>query len=264
MSAEQYTYLQTLNSHERDSHISFDEPTHVYTIDGDSDYISVTTFNHDHFEKFDADKIIDKMMKSKNWCNNKYYPKTKEEILNIWEKNRIEASTSGTKMHLDIEKFYNNVNVYNDSIEYSYFMNFNNDFKNVLTPWRTEMMIWTSEYKLAGSVDMIYKNNDDDTYSIYDWKRSKEIKKTAYNKFANTPCISHLPDANYWIYSLQLNTYKFILERNYDIKIRDLYLVCLHPENKNSNYQRIKVADLTEEVKELLSIRKSNLSNKEK
>ena len=126
------------------------------------------------------------------------------------------------------------------------------------------MMIWTSEYKLAGSVDMIYKNNDDNTYSIYDWKRSKEIKKTGYNKFGNKPCINHLPDSNYWHYSLQLNTYKFILERNYDIKIRDMYLVCLHPDNKNSNYQRIKVADLTEEVKELLNIRKSNLSNKEK
>ena len=37
------TYLENLNKHERDNHISFDEGPHIYTIDGDSDYKSVTT-----------------------------------------------------------------------------------------------------------------------------------------------------------------------------------------------------------------------------
>ena len=41
-----------------------------------------------------------------------------------WEINRNEASNAGTKMHLDIEKFYNNIPVDNDSEEFSYFMNF--------------------------------------------------------------------------------------------------------------------------------------------
>ena len=64
----------------RDSHITFDEGPHIYTIDGDSGFTSVTTWNHSHFEKFNSDFVIDKMMKSKNWSNNKLYGKTPVEI----------------------------------------------------------------------------------------------------------------------------------------------------------------------------------------
>ena len=35
-----------------------------------------------------------------------------------------------------------------------------------------------------------------------------------------------------------------------------MYLVCLHPNNKNNNYLRIKVGDLSDEVHDLLQIRK--------
>ena len=51
-------FLENKNKHERDSHIIFDEGPHIYTIDGDSDYMSVTTWNHSHFEKFDANKMF--------------------------------------------------------------------------------------------------------------------------------------------------------------------------------------------------------------
>jgi hypothetical protein len=64
--------LTKQNAHPRDSHISFDEGPHVYTINGDSDFLSVTTWNHLHFEQFDADKIIARMMKSKKWPQSKY------------------------------------------------------------------------------------------------------------------------------------------------------------------------------------------------
>jgi CRISPR/Cas system-associated exonuclease Cas4 (RecB family) len=69
-----------------------------------------------------------------------------------------------------------------------------------------------------------------------------------------------LPDTNYWHYCLQLNTYKAILEQKYGRKVRELYLVCLHPDNKNGSYQRIKVVDLQEEVGELFQLRKNSLN----
>ena len=34
-----------------------------------------------------------------------------------------------------------------------------------------------------------------------------------------------------------------------------MYLICIHPNNKNNNYQRIKVVNLTEEIKELFNVR---------
>ena len=248
--------LAETNSHERDSHISFDEGPHIYTIDGDSDYTSVTTFNHRHFEAFDADKIITKMMSNKNWSKSKYFGKTREEIKAEWEQNRDEAASAGTKMHYDIECYYNNLEYDNSSTEFSYFKNFVNAFPD-LRPYRTEWMVWCKELKLAGSIDMVYENSDG-SLMIYDWKRSKGIVKTTpWLKFSTTPCISHIPDTNFWHYSLQLNTYKALLEKNYNIKVTDLYLVCLYPENKN--YLLLRVPDLQKEVSDLFELRRKEL-----
>ena len=254
-------YLAKLNPHERDSHITFDEGPHIYTIDGDSDFKSVTTWNHSHFEHFNADSIIFNMMNSPKWNENKYYGKTPDEIKALWDKNRDEAAEAGTKMHYDIECYYNNMDVQNESIEYDYFKNFLNLFGH-LKPYRTEWMVYHEELRLAGSIDMVFECDDNSgDLLIYDWKRCRDIKKNnAFNKWGNKECIEHLPDTNYWHYCLQLNTYKAILEEKYGKKIRDLYLVCLHPDNKNNSFQRIKVVDLQSEVKDLFELRKKELN----
>lgn len=255
-------YLAKLNSHARDKRIVFDEGPHIYYIDGSCDgYISCTTWNHSHFEHFDADAIITKMMSSSNWQpGNKYYGKTREEIKALWNKNRDDAANAGTKMHLDIECYYNNCPNENDSIEYQYFKNFLIDYPD-LKPYRTEWTVFHEELKIAGSIDMVYEKPDGHLL-IYDWKRCREITKTSrFEKWGNKECIEHLPDTNFWHYSLQLNTYKAILEDKYNKIVDELYLVCLHPENKNKNYQRIKVANLQDEVKDLFNLRKKVLAN---
>jgi len=251
-------YLSNQHPHPNDNYITFEEGPHIYTIHGDSSYTSVTTFNHQHFEPFNANQIINNMMKSKNWPKSKYYGQTPKEIKAGWEENRVAAATAGTNMHYDIECFYNNIESSNKSIEYEYFKAFATKFKH-LKPYRTEWMIYDKELKLAGSIDMIFEN-EDGTLSIYDWKRSKEIKKTSsWNKFSKTECIEHIPDTNYWHYCLQLNTYKALLEKNYNKQIKDMYLVCLHPDNKNHSYQRIKVVALNKEISSLFDLRKEQL-----
>ncbi len=254
------TYLANLNPHERDSHILFDEGPHVYTIDGDSNFMSVTTWNHSHFPHFDADKIITNMMNSKKWSQSKYFGQTRQEIKAGWNKNGQEASKAGTKMHYDIECFYNeeDVEVEEDCVEWKYFEKFEEEIGQNLEPYRTEWMIWDKELKFAGSIDMIFRNPDG-TLLIYDWKRCKNIKKDNRWQGATTDCISHLPDTNYWHYSLQLNTYKYLLEKNYGEKVVGMYLVCLHPNNANKSYIKIEVPDLGEEIKDLMSLRKTML-----
>ena len=251
-------YLANKNSHIRDKRITFDEGPHIYTIDGDSGFTSVTTWNHSHFEQFNADEIIRRMMNSSKWTQNKYYGKTAAEIKSGWDTNRDEAAAAGTKMHYDIERYYNGMDVSNDSIEYGYFRNFLDTFGH-LKPFRTEWMIFHEELRLAGSIDMIYECDDGSgDLLIYDWKRCREIKKTdGFGKSANKSCIEHLPDTNYWHYCLQLNTYKAIIEAKYGRKVRELYLVCLHPDNKNNSFQRIKVCDLQVEIGELFELRKN-------
>ena len=249
-------YLQKKNGHTRDTHITFEEEGHAYTIDGSKDFTSVTTWIHSLFPHFDADKIIEKMMASPKWPNSKYFGMTKEAIKELWNENGRKASSAGTKLHYDIECFYNQTPVTNDSIEYKYFEKFQKDIGRHLKPYRTEWMVYHKDLKFAGSIDMIFEN-EDGTLQIYDWKRSKEIKKNNMFECAKPECIEHLPNSNFWHYSLQLNTYKAILEAKYDKKVTDMFLVCLHPNHES--YQRIRVPHLPEEMNDLFALRMSSL-----
>jgi len=281
-----YPVLSKRHSHSRDKNLVFDEPSHKYTIlvDPDSTYTSVTTWNHSHFPHFDADKIIEKMMKGRNWnSENKYWGLTPEQIKQQWADNASSVSGAGTDMHFDIECFMNQelvdeddnphpythqdlIEIYDDeqtqgvpppnlSEEWHYLLQFVKAFPN-LKPYRTEWMVYHEDLKLAGSIDMVYENPDG-TLAIYDWKRAKEISKVnGFKETATTECINHLPNTNFWHYSLQLNTYKAILEEKYQKKITDLYLVRLHPNNPRKTYELIKCADLSNEIQELFKHRK--------
>jgi ATP-dependent exoDNAse (exonuclease V) beta subunit len=258
------SYLYNKNLHPRDEFITFEEGPHIYTVCGErGTYTSVTTWNHSHFSHFDADSIIDKILNNKKMSDPtyKYYGMTRETIKKEWDDNRDSAANAGTKMHYDIECYFNKNEVKNNSIEFSYFMKFVEDFPD-LKPYRTEWMVYYEELKLSGSIDMIFENPDG-TLQIYDWKRCKEIlHEDPFKKTAITNCISHLPDTNYWHYALQLNLYKTILEHKYGKKVTDLYLVCLHPENVYKSYQRIQVPFLDKELKDLIQIRLDQVESK--
>ena len=124
-------FLAKKNIHPRDEFITFDEGPHIYTVHGELGYTSVTTFVHKHFPSFDSDRIIANILKSprhKTDPTYKYYNQTKEEIELAWEINRNQASSAGTKMHYDIECYFNELPVENDSTEFKYFQNFCKDF----------------------------------------------------------------------------------------------------------------------------------------
>jgi len=277
-----YPILSNNNAHPHDQYIQFEEEEHKYTIicDPESKYTSVTTWIHTHFPHFDADSIINKMMSGKSWKpGHKYWGLTAEQIKDSWNSNRDNAAGAGTQMHFEIECFMNNTKldinysnkdlfenyildpngVINKTSEWKYFINFVSDFPN-LKPYRTEWTIFDEELKIAGSIDMVYENPDG-TLSIYDWKRSKEISMVNhFNKFAKNKIICHMPDSNFWHYALQLNTYKAILERKYDKKVTDLYLVRLHPDTEEKTYELIKLPILSQEVAELFEERIKEVS----
>ena len=270
------------NSHSRDKNIHFLEEGHKYTItcDPDSKYTSVTTWNHSHFPHFDADAVIRNMMKGKSWkVGHKDWGLTADQIKKQWSDNGAAVSGAGTDLHFEIECFMNEKrfmfnysnkelceiylldnkeHLVNKPIEWQYFINFVKDNPK-LKPYRTEWTIYDEELKLAGSIDMVYENPDG-SLSIYDWKRAKDITRiNKFNKFALSQSICHLPDSNFWHYALQLNTYKAILEKNYDKKVTDLYLVRLHPDAEEKNYELIKLPDLSVEISELFEERRKKL-----
>ena len=281
-----YSTLATRNCHERDQFIQFFEEDHKYVITNDPNnkYTSVTTWNHSHFPVFNANLIIKNMMRGKNWKEgHKYWGLTAEEIKQQWSNNSSAVSGAGTDLHFEIECFMNNPDLESgykgnkgykhadlheaylqdpkaiEVIEWDYFINFVKDHPE-LKPYRTEWTIYDEDLKISGSIDMIYENTDG-TLSIYDWKRSKEITRVNnFNKFAINKLICHMPDANFWHYALQLNTYKRLIERKYGKTVTDLYLVRLHPDAEEKNYELIKLPDLSKEIDELFEQRKQNLT----
>ena len=260
---EPWQQLLVKNKHIRDNNIRFHEPSHTYYINGSSEkIISCTKFIHDFFPHFDPDTTIEKMMKSKNWSSSPYYGKSAESIKKEWSSKGDNASKAGTAMHLAIEQYLNDSeevinNEIKETLEWKYFMNFWSDYKNDLVPYRTEWEVWMDEFRLCGSIDMVFYQKSTDSYVIYDWKRSKDIKIS--NDFANGyGPLEHLPDSNYWRYTLQLNVYKYFLENYYNLKISELCLVILHPDNKN--YKLIRLNILDDEVSEMLKCRTKALT----
>jgi ATP-dependent exoDNAse (exonuclease V) beta subunit len=273
--------LSKINADPRDKNIKFFEKGHKYVIsvDPNTTYTSVTTWNHTLFPQFDADEVITNMMKGKGWKEgHKYWGQTPEQIKQLWDSNKNTVANSGTDLHFEIECFMNNkklkqvyytnqdlYKIYQEnpeniktSIEWQYFINFIKDHPE-LKPYRTEWLIYDEDLKISGSIDMVYENPDG-TLSIYDWKRAKNITRiNNFNRFALHPFVCHLPDSNYWHYAMQLNTYKYILERKYNKKIRDLFLVRLHPEAEEKNYELITLPNLSTEIEDLFLERKKQI-----
>jgi ATP-dependent exoDNAse (exonuclease V) beta subunit len=256
--------LSFKNKHKRDDSIVFDEPTHVYTVNGTSrGWISCTKFIHNVFPHFDADAIIAKMMASPKWPNNKYFGKTAKQIKDEWDANGQAASSQGTAMHLAIEQYFHGHPELIEPAtlltkEWRFFNNFWRSVKEDLVPYRSEWEVWSEEYKLAGSIDMVFYRKSDNSYVIYDWKRSKEIKMDNPWEKGHEP-VEHLPNSNYWHYTLQLNTYRWFLETYYGLRISDMCIVIFHPDN--TNYQLFHLNRLEEEIQDMLAARKAAIKN---
>lgn len=131
-----------------------------------------------------------------------------------YEHTNASAMHEGTVLHNDIETYFNNGETENESKEFLLFKKFAEIFKS--EPYRTEWLVYSENAKIIGTIDMVVKNKNN-TYSIYDWKRTVNVE-------ANSDSMRR--------YTLQLNLYRYILESEYDMIIEGLFLLLLHPENE--------------------------------
>jgi ATP-dependent exoDNAse (exonuclease V) beta subunit len=151
------------------------------------------------------------------------------------------------------------MDVEDDSLEFQYFKKFLTDYPQ-LEAYRTEWTVYYEEIRLSGSIDMVFRDTNTGEFLIYDWKRVKEIEyESKYGKSALPDFISDLPDSNFWHYSLQLNTYRKILQDKYNMKISGLFLIVLHPDNFYKTYERIELPILDDTINKLWEYRKKQL-----
>jgi hypothetical protein len=88
---------------------------------------------------------------------------------------------------------------------------------------------------------MVYLKPDG-TLAIYDWKRVEEVRTENRFQKGFGP-LAHLPDTNYWHYSIQLNIYRYIIQKHYGYIVSELALVVLHPVNKSWKVVRLNFLD---------------------
>lgn len=204
------------------------DSSHKYHIAGSNIIpISVTTLIKKWFNVFDEDEVIYRMINS--GCED-----SKEQILKKWKKMR----ENGTILHSVIEAYltHQQFKLTDEiDIEFNYFLNFLNKHSN-LKFYASEKMIYSSDKKVAGTVDCLM-TDEEDRYYLIDWKCSNSIKPWSPQKGFGP--FSKLNDCNYIHYMLQLNIYRHILETNYNIKIYKMWLVNLH--RNNNNYYRYSI-----------------------
>lgn len=241
---ERYRYNER-NKHQRDAYIHFDAKNHIYTVNGIT-LQSVTNFVEGCFPKFEAEihakGVAARMGISVN------------DVLAMWNEKSKESRDLGTLMHQKIEKYYQGVS----SVEDDSFMLFKQFASQIsLQPYRTEWTVYDTKYNIAGTIDFVdYQNG---RFTIYDWKRSNKIisngmpvKSSKYKTMGLSP-LEHLGDCPYYHYALQLSLYRFILERNYNLRISDLRLGIFHPDY-NKPYV-LRMPYLEDEIKTLMDLR---------
>ena len=232
--------LEVINGHERDTRIQFFADGHIYYIDGKRSLGSVTGLVHEFSYEFCADRVIQKMMSGFWWPRPEYthesgQPFTKDEIKSKWERNRIESANRGTWMHFTFELWLNRCPVDLDAPEMQLFLNFVDSLTG-LRAYRTEWEIFGDDERLAGSIDFVAESVDDRSLTIIDWKRTKSIaSKYVGQNFMKSP-LQHISDCSGMHYRLQLNCYRYLLEKYYDRRVSTMLVVCTHPDVGSQAY----------------------------
>ena len=176
---------------------------------------------------------------------------TDREIKEGWEFNGNVQRSRGTLMHWHIEQRLNGRHILPPhSTEFQMFFNFAKDWLwgKGRQVYRTEANLYHIGLSVAGQADLICVEGDG-TLSIFDWKRTREIKRTnRYEKMK--PPLDDFQDCNYLHYCLQLNLYRYIIESEYERTVSLMYLVILHPSQLA--YEVIPVPQMGEEINKVV------------
>ena len=235
--------------------LCFDEHSHSYynpcDMTGNSDRISVTTLIERFFPHFDEEAYIKKRMEEAGM--------TEDEV----RRELAEPSERGTDMHKQIENYLKGLPYDGSSREFQFFLRFHEEqiVRRGLTFDSAEYPIELKGSNIAGTVDALFRKPDGN-YVMVDWKRSKHLIIDGYPKKYGFGCglsvLSHLDNSSYYKYELQQSFYKYILEKDYDIRVSSMILAVLYPEYdryytvKLSQYRRQEVLDMIESYESTL------------
>lgn len=196
---------------------------------------------------------------AKKTAKNNYVGMTKFEVLEMWK----QSSANGTKLHACIEHYFQRLGdrdpldlpletkilyfqeckAYMD-VEHKANMIafFKVEEKLRSEGWfiyRSEWNIFYEEYSIAGGVDAVFQRQNPRTgeteYCVVDWKRVKDSLTKMYDysesgKYCYYP-LHKYQNNKYSHYQFQINTYAYILKKNYGLNVTHLKIIQLVPNS---------------------------------
>ena len=266
--------LKYINVHENDELVTFEEEGHVYTYTPTGKPVrkSVTGVVGPHFDTFDAPAIVERYFDS--WLGNSRHKnhelakflvatsatraEAHQKVLDYWSTIGADAATAGTKMHLTLELYIQNMPLVlppGESLPHcvGLYDQFVKDFKPELElmPWRCEfpvVLVVDGVVVVAGMIDYIAVDNTG-MFHVFDWKRVDPHKKgrlgesgkNAYHEKKAAGPFSAFEANDYNKYSAQLLAYKWILEKQYGLRVAGCYMVQMHPDMEKAHVCPVNV-----------------------
>ena len=218
----------------REDRVEFFEADHSYFVDGVRVPRSVTSLLHAYATPFDPQRAL-ACMKRRDWdakqeaMEQQGLGTSDQEIMARWRRNGEVQSKRGTLLHHHAECLLNGVEVVQPHSP---------EFLQVqalcralllrgMQPHRTELCVFHCGLRVAGQIDALFLDAEG-KFAVVDWKRVRCLQSAGFDPLRYP--LDHLPDTNLWLYSLQLNLYRYILETEYGLAVSGMYLAVVHPE----------------------------------
>jgi len=199
--------------------IQFREQYHQYIDNRGSRYVSGTSFFKPYVPKFDAPAIAERCSKGPN---PKYSGRDPQEIMDEWSAEGKRGTDEGDNVHLyaefwpatdgnpGITPISDRCAALFKQVDAVFFDLILNHGYQVIG---SEMIIFSPELLIAGTIDLLLKDPAINRIIIADWKQNKAALTTT-NNFQNLhPPLEHLQDTEINKYGLQLSIYEYILKR---------------------------------------------------
>ena len=225
--------------------VTFYDVPHKYYLDG-KELISVTTLIHRYQEDFDEEYWSE--------IKGRQHGLPPSQIKRAWRFINKKGTIKGSAIHDYAEnKFLNKefdyplqiiLNEFGfDPVMPEYIVSkkhvdkFYDDVQGKLIPIKTEYVVYDRESLIGGMLDMLFYNVKVGEFQIWDWKTNKkfEIEKKERH-LRDELCL--IEDCDFEVYSLQLELYKYIIEKNTGIKLGKSYIVWF--SHNNPTYEVIE------------------------
>jgi hypothetical protein len=239
--------------------VTFVEKTHSYLIDGKpTNSPSVTKLLKKFKTEFDKDAAATRVAKRLNVST--------KQLLADWELNNLYSTTIGSMLHKYIENFYCNKRVefegsfnglgFDEKKQIAqnlpkligYFQNFYNDYNHLLCV-RNEIVLGDiNDTKVCGMSDLLCYNEQTDELEILDFKTNKKMEQhSKFGKLLYPFDEMSMGEVNE--YTIQLNTYKYFIEKYTNLKIKKLRIIWFNVVN--DNYKVYELKDIQPQIEQM-------------